>query len=175
MVCSELLGGVISWDQHALTRGRYFSEQVNKGFHLAGWEWLVGGLDALQELAMHPLPEDDPETRDMSAWRLGGKAGDGGGWQEGSAAGSAGLGGRGHEDGHAVCAKKRCPLGRRPELLRQRQQLGHAAAAAAAAARGHGQQRAEMLHSQAQAQTHARSSAEDLARAREELWGTDDS
>ena len=166
MVCSELLGGVISWDQHALTRGRYFSEQVNKGFHLAGWEWLVGGLDALQELAMHPLPEDDPETRDMSAWRLGAKAGDGGGWQEGAAASGAGPG----HDGHAACAKKRCPLGRRPELLRQRQQLGHAAAA-----RGHGQQRAEMLQARAQAQAHARSSAEDLARAREELWGTDDS
>jgi hypothetical protein len=74
-ICTELLGGVVLWDQHSLTRERHYMEQINKGFDLVGWEWLVGGLDAIDELSMHPLPEDDPEYRDPSSWGGGGGGG----------------------------------------------------------------------------------------------------
>jgi len=166
VVCSELLGGVVSWDQHSLTRGRYYNDQISKGFDLIGWEWLVGGLDALQELSMHALPEDDPETRPVSTWGLGHEAGT---VQSGQT-----LPERGN---HAYCAKKRCPLGPKPELLKGRRQTHRQqqqrAPALASASAGHTLSR-DYGAGYGVASNGKVRSAEELARAREALWGKDD-
>ena len=144
-VCTELLGGTISWDQHTLTRGRYYNDQISKGFDLIGWEWLTEGMDALQELASHPLPEPRPEPEPVDKSPQAGAAAN----SESEAAGSAEDSGAeelsrwgvgfgltsqttrmretsnegdrsgenvAHVAGANVCSSKGCPLGSRPAL-----------------------------------------------------------
>lgn len=60
VVCEELLGGRVAWDQYAYTKSRYHNDQVDCGMDNVGYSWLTDGISATFELADRPLPEGDP-------------------------------------------------------------------------------------------------------------------
>eukprot|EP00293_Proteomonas_sulcata_P008165 CAMPEP_0184307166 /NCGR_PEP_ID=MMETSP1049-20130417/15984_1 /TAXON_ID=77928 /ORGANISM="Proteomonas sulcata, Strain CCMP704" /LENGTH=269 /DNA_ID=CAMNT_0026619589 /DNA_START=73 /DNA_END=882 /DNA_ORIENTATION=+ len=66
-ICEELLNGKVLWDQHTLTHGRKFQEDLHIGLELAeeinaGWSLLYSGIGPLMELAENELDEADPWT-----------------------------------------------------------------------------------------------------------------